>query len=96
MKRDSCCWLQKFRSYKLRQVRGAYLVGAALCRGDLYTVSRACESSLAPAQHKVRRVHEFFSAWRIRRVEGRNGRPACEVVLRHYEARARSCQPPLV
>ena len=28
---------------------------------------------------------EFFSAWRIRGVPGRNGSPACEVVLLHYE-----------
>lgn len=53
--------------------------------GTYYTVSKSCTTDLAPPQPNIRRVTEFFSAWRMRRVTGRNGGVACEVILRHYE-----------
>ena len=55
--------------------------------GDLFTVSKGCESTLAPRQPGVRRVSDFFSAWRMRKLVRSDGSIACEVVLRHYEVR---------
>jgi hypothetical protein len=52
---------------------------------DLYTITQACAYPGCPPRGGCRRVTEFFSAWRIRSVPGRNGSPACEVVLLHFE-----------
>ena len=52
---------------------------------DLYTVTRACAYAGCPPRSRCRRVDQFYSAWRMRAVPGRNGGVACEVVFQHFE-----------
>ncbi len=54
--------------------------------GDTYyTVTKSCTHATCPPRPRCRRVDEFYSSWRMRPVQARNGGIACEVVLQHFE-----------
>ena len=74
------------RCGRLCHAAAARLANEPWRRSDTYyTVSRSCEHSARPPTSGVRRVDEFYSAWRMRAVPGKNGGVACEVVLQHFE-----------
>lgn len=51
-----------------------------------WTVTKAATHASRPPTNKPKRVDDYFSAWRIRQVRGRDGQmSAVEVIFMHYE-----------